>query len=456
MKISKGTIKPFISNFFNKPLLKKLFTVDSENKGIIRGTILGVSLIYMATADYQVGQKYYSEDDFVDEEVITEVMEDIKPQSTLVENNVIKKLVKQKIQNSEPLTILASYKEETLKKYLLGQLNSKETNKIKKLLNEEVKNPIYQIDDVPSDISQEFAKSSILYNLSFDKKERIFNNEEDLRKKIIYTEALLASVAQLETGGKFQFDHREFSYTKAYGRFQITATTAATIILKLYMEEGFNIQDKEKHVSSTFYSMLKTYTNEINEEYAQKYQEKWKINQENSQLNKYLSYSKRLNYAYVKALDENLAHMRDKDGNRASEIKEKLFFSKGKLSKHKQFTFSLKVLDFLKTPENQGVLSCFVLEEIYKRKQKQMKTADTEELLYATLKQYNGDKKKQMYNGKKEEIRKIYASKGINYFKKYTSDVEQIQEFLIEDQIKPVTKAEEEKEVNIKDLFASI
>ena len=417
MKISKGNAK----NFFSK-LNSKLFTFNKTNKGIIRGLILTSSIVYFSSSIINVeSPQAYT---FFSTQNKTET-HTLNSNPNHINNNFVKKdaveiITDSKIKNHEPLYLLNSISYKDLQGYMLNNLTEDKLKYINSLLNLEVENHLYKIPDIPDNINKEITKSAILYNLAFPSADKLFNEEDNLRKKIVLTSAMLSTVAKLETGS-YKYDHREFSPTKAYGRFQITATTGSNMLMRLYLNHNFNIEEAiDLEMESSFYSMLRTYTKEINNTYKDTYKENWKKNEQTKQLEKYLSYTKRLNYGFVNALNTNLSHMYDQQGNSSEQVKEKLFYSNGKLSKHKQFTFSLKVLNFLKSPENQGVLSCFVLEEIYTRLQNKYPDISVDRLIFYTLKHYNGDKNKISYKGKKEEIRNVYAQKGKYYFTEFS------------------------------------
>jgi len=456
LEIKKGTIKPFISKFFSKDALKKTVTINSENKGVLRGILVGATIAYIISPSHHIIQEYdIDSNNFTEVEIINE---QIVGENKFSYDDIKKEVLVKKIVKKEPnhLEELLSIDEKDIQAFMLGQLPDDEMKKIERLINIEANNKIYRIDSLPQDVVAEITKSAILYQIGFKDKSRMFDEEEDFRKKIAYTSALLASVAKLETG-TFKYDHREFSPTGAYGRFQIVASTASSIIFKLYMDEGFDISKKDKDMTTTAYNMLKDYTSEINDEYASKYDEEWKGRTEQRQFKRYLRYTKVLNYNYIKSLDGTLRHMHSQDGHSASQVKKDLFYSHGKISKYKEFKFSLKVLDFLKQPENQGVLSCFVLEEIYKRMLKKYPHRDMEEILYITLKKYNNDRATQYYKGKKKEVRQIYAEKGIKYYRK---NIRQLTEQHSEEQelldLEASNDSQEKKSPTIKELFAKI
>lgn len=453
MKITKGTIKPFLSK-----LSSKLFTINKSNKGILRGLIIGATILYMADSSYLIVQNDYNEKDFIEITVIGEsIKKSLSKKENMSDKKIINQIIKKQVDEHTPLELLSKYSTKVLQQYMLDTIGDKEKKEITDLLNMEIENDIYKIDSLPKEIYSEITKAAILYHISFKTKDRMFKEEKSLIKKILYTEALLASVAKLETGS-FKFDHREFSNTGAYGRFQIIATTTSNIILKLILEEGFSIQNKEKNINSTVYDMLRNYTASINKEYADEYSKKWKVHTETKQINKYLKYSRILNYNYIKELEKggNLAHLKTSDGVSANDLKEKLFFNKGKLSKYKQFKFSLKVLDFLKYPENQGVLSCFVLEEIYKRNLIKHPELSIEEILYITLKKYNNDKTKKIKNGSVKEIREIYANEGIEYYRDFIASINSEELKVNENKLFKKGIVEKNKKVDINKLFASI
>jgi len=315
-------------------------------------------------------------------------------------NNTV--ITKNSVKKEDYLTLFLNMKQDILKNYVIKNMDNQKQLKIDCLLMKASMSPkIVTLKNVPKEIRIEIIKSVLLYIKIFKNKNSLFYSEKNNIKRINKLVALLESVAKIETGYVFNYDHREFSKTGAYGRYQIIAPTLSSISLTILLNKSIDFGQIKYEKTKTFYNYYQKYVSEINQKYSKKYNEKWDNYLQNKQLRKTFKYVKDMNNQYEKILNNNLKHYRYRNK------KEYNLLVKDMSSIYKRYKLSTQILVFIKNPVNQGILSLKILEDIYLRqRRKDMK------IVYNTFKYYNNDKHKI----NKKEVRVIYAN---NAYKEY-------------------------------------
>lgn len=316
------------------------------------------------------------------------------------------------------LSDLTIYDKKTYKDYLLGKLDLKESLDIDTLLEKflEKHNDLLLIEN--EKVSKDTAKSVLLYFLS-GVNEKLFSHLNDTELIIKKSIVLLNTIAELETGS-YNFDHRKFSPTKALGRFQMVSSTLAPMSIKLMLKDNLDLNEISLDFNAKDYKEnLKQYVSDIKEGYSDSYKEEWNNEKEKDNYEDLVGYTKRLNSYTLKSFTM-YSHM-DKDGIKAKDYSDILFKNENnKIDKEKQFEFSMKIIEFIKKPVNQGIMSLSVLDELMETKIKSnvIYKTDLEGLIYSVLKNYNNDRR--IINFKNQDMMFCdkYAIEGLEIFNK--------------------------------------
>lgn len=314
------------------------------------------------------------------------------------------------------------YSKEQYKKYLLNNLDEETKKEIDYYLNIEIENKDYNIENIPDNILKDVIKSTILYQMAFQKNNNLFDFVEDKKERILNIVSLLKSVAKLETGS-LDYNHQIFSPTGAYGRYQIVASTLSPTLFKLKLEQDFNIDEtliEYELENQLLLDSLKEFTSSIN------INNEWTQKKEKEMFNKYLKYTKIFNYTSLKYLDNISYKYKNEDTNinLAIETKKELFLNNHqKIDIKKQQEISLKILELMKDPIFQGIASLAVLNDIMKVTSEKYKDKDKvkykDKIIFNTLSMYNGDSKVVFDKNKNEyiETKNIFGIKGLKYYK---------------------------------------
>lgn len=441
-----------------------LFTRNEKRKGYIR-LVLASSIFFYAIDSYMSPSKInlFESENFIEVEVKVENKNDSS--HYYIQNNIINPILEQaeiKVLQKQKENFLNfnKFSEDEFKKYILGTLDIEIKEQIDYYLQIEIQNQEYEIKGMPRDVIEEAIISTILYHKAFPNN-NLFNFVEDEKTKIIYTMSLLKSVARLETGA-FKYDHREFSHTGALGRYQIIATTLASIMLKLKMQ-GFDFEKIElpyNFNNEKPYNMIQKYTTELNSEYSDKYLHEWNILERNQYFKKNLKYIQTLNAKSIQSLKTINAHLRTENGKSAEDVMKELYFNKyGNFSHTKAYHRSLQIMELMKDPISQGVASLSVLEDIMTREIRKnggtKKDLDLKEIVEKTLLKYNNDK--QITNQldpiskKPLKVRDIYKNTGIEYF----YDILSVINYNKENDIDLNKQIEKASEVDVVALFSN-
>jgi hypothetical protein len=290
-------------------------------------------------------------------------------------------------------------------------LSYEKKEKIREWLDNNVERFLPLLKDVRDiNIKKDLIKSAILYNYMSLESDSIdiFNYEKNINKKIEKTIALLFSIAKMETGS-FEYDLFIWSPTKAWGRYQINATTG---------QEAFLYAHKHKNINITNIRVSIEDKNELDKMNYEEY-----INK----LKKKIDIAKDVNGLSIKQKDkENLKYFSNLFLINTKKTKDKLFTIKESIQIISNKEILYKYITLFKDPIFQGIIALKVIENkvlFYDNKVKknnnELKRTEKEHLeryLTKIYKTYNADKKMITHKGKIMSIADRFSQRGKEIF----------------------------------------